>query len=66
MLPVTVKVNPAEPALALEGESEAKVAGRVDGVIVKVSVFDTTPLVITVTFAVPAAAMSEAGIAAVS
>ncbi len=64
MLPFTVNVNPSEPAFALGGESEVNIAGGVEGVIVNVRVFDTTPLVITETFAVPAVARSTAEIVA--
>ncbi len=64
--PFTVKVNPAEPAFALEGESELNVARSADGVTVNVSALETTPLVLTVTFAVPADAISAADIAALN
>jgi hypothetical protein len=66
-VPVTVRVNAAPPAVALEGESE--VAPGFGLLIVKVSPLDVPPPgvgFITVTDAVPAVAMSLAGTEAVS
>ena len=67
LLPVTVSVKAAPPATALLGESVLNdgVGGRAC-VIVKGRALDTTLWFSTVTEAVPAAAMSVAGIWAVS
>src|SRR6267143_5615650 len=67
LLPFTASVNAAPPTLALEGESDASVGTGL--VIVNVwapEVPPSTPGIVTVTWAVPFAAMSEAGIAAVT
>src|SRR5258708_4686510 len=65
LLPFTVSVNAAPPTLALEGESDVSDGAGV--VIVNVWAPDvppSTPGIVTVTWALPAAAISEAGIAA--
>src|SRR5205085_2127532 len=67
LLPFRVRVKAAPPTLALEGESDVSDGAGV--VIVNVwapEVPPSTPGIVTVTWAVPTAAMSEAGIAAVS
>src|SRR5438874_1040926 len=67
LLPFTVSVNAAPPTLALEGESDVSDGAGV--VIVNVWAPDvppSTPGIVTVTWALPAAAISEAGIAAVT
>jgi hypothetical protein len=66
-VPVTVSVNAAPPAGALEGESEVAVGAGL--LMVKVSAFDVPPpgeAFSTVTEAVPAVAMSAAGTVAVN
>src|SRR6266850_3991819 len=67
LLPFTASVNAAPPTLALEGESDVSDGAGV--VIVNVWAPDvppSTPGIVTVTWALPAAAISEAGIAAVT
>src|SRR2546421_117816 len=67
LVPLTVSVDAAPPTPALEGESDASVGTGL--VIVNVwapEVPPSTPGIVTVTWAVPTAAMSEAGIAAVT
>src|SRR5438309_1013735 len=67
LLPFRVRVKAAPPTLALEGESD--VSDGAGAVIVNVwapEVPPSTPGIVTVTWAVPTAAMSEAGIAAVT
>src|SRR5207237_45177 len=67
LLPFRVRVKAAPPTLALEGESDVSDGAGV--VIVNVwapEVPPSTPGIVTVTWAVPTAAMSEAGIAAVT
>lgn len=67
-VPFTVRVKAAPPAVVLDGESDVIV--KFEGpLIVKVWAFDVPPLgagFVTVTLAVPAAAISEARIAAVT
>jgi mRNA-degrading endonuclease toxin of MazEF toxin-antitoxin module len=66
-VPVTVSVNPAPPAVALEGEREAAAGAGL--LMVKVRAFDVPPPgegLTTVTEAVPAVAMSLAGTEAVN
>ena len=69
-VPVTVNVNPAEPAAILVGDSALTVGtGFVAAVIVNVTEFDGPPPgvgFVTVTEGVPALATSDARIAAVS
>lgn len=69
-VPVTVNVNPAEPAAMLVGEIEVTVGTGFDGgVIVNVTVFDWPPPGVgfeTTTVGVPVLATSVARIAAVS
>ena len=70
-VPFTVKVNAAEPALVLEGCSDAKTGTGfvVTLVTVNVSAFEVPPPgvgFVTVTDGVPAAATAVAGTAAVS
>ena len=64
--PLTVSVNAAEPATALEGESKLIVGAALS--IVKEIAFDVPPGAgfVTVTVAVPAVAISAAVIAAVN
>ena len=64
--PLTVSVNAAEPATALEGESELIVGTAL--LIVNETAFDVPPGAgfVTVTVAVPAVAISAAVIAAVN
>ena len=64
--PLTVSVNAAEPATALEGESELIVGTALS--IVKETAFDIPPGAgfVTVTLTVPAVAISAAVIAAVN
>ena len=64
--PLTVSVNAAEPATALEGESDPIVGTALS--IVKETAFDIPPGAgfVTVTVAVPAVAISAAVIAAVN
>src|SRR5882762_5030078 len=67
LLPFRVRVKAAPPTLALEGESDVSEGAGV--VIVNVwapEVPPSTPGIVTVTWAVPTAAMSETGIAAVT
>jgi hypothetical protein len=67
--PFTVSVPPAPPAIVLLGESEVRTGTGFPGAIVNTSAFDVPPPgagLNTVTLAVPAAAMSLAGIAAVT
>ena len=67
LLPFTVSVKAGPPATALGGEREASVGAGACVFVVKVRALDTAPSGFsTVTKAVPAAAMSVAGIAAVS
>jgi hypothetical protein len=69
-VPVTVNVNPAEPAATLVGDSEVTVGTGFDGgVIVNVTELDCPPPGVgfnTLTKGVPVLATSVAGIAAVS
>jgi len=64
--PLTVSVNAAEPATALEGEIELIVGTALS--IVKETAFDVPPAagLVTVTLTVPAVAISAAVIAAVN
>lgn len=66
-VPFTVRVNPAPPAVALVGDIEVSVgAGLVGLLIVKDWTLDVPPPpgLVTITFTVPAAAISAAGIVA--
>src|SRR5262245_14530592 len=64
-VPFTVRVNAGPPAPALFGESDVRVAGAGGLVIVKVRALDAAALgFTTVTWLVPAAVISLAGIAA--
>ena len=65
--PATITVAPAAPAVAPVGEIEVIVGTAGDAAeIVKASMFDTAPVLDASTFTVPAEAMSEGGIMAVS
>jgi hypothetical protein len=67
LLPVTLRGNATVPPVALTGEMDAIVgAGSVEAEIVKGTEFDGTTELVTVIDAVPAAAISEGGMAAVS
>jgi hypothetical protein len=70
LLPVTVRVKADPPAVAELGEMEVRVGdGLVAALMVKVTAEEVPPPGVglkTVALAVPAAAMSDAGIAAVS
>jgi hypothetical protein len=67
LVPVTVKLAAAVPAVALVGEIVVIVGAGSDAAeIVKASVFETAPELDTSTFTVPAEATSEAGMMAVS
>ena len=70
LVPVTVNVNPAEPAATLVGDNEVTVGTGFDGaVIVNVTEFDCPPPGVgfeTTTVGVPVLATSVARIAAVS
>lgn len=66
-LPVTVNVNAADPAVALEGDREETVGGAL--LIVKDAALDVPPPgagFVTVTFGVPAVNISEVAMAAVN
>ena len=66
-VPVTVKVAPAAPAVAVVGEMDAIVGGGSDEAeIAKGSVLESTPELDTRIFTVPTGAMSEAVTVAVS
>jgi hypothetical protein len=58
--PFTVRVSPAPPACAIEGVMVLIVGFKVDDEIVNVELLDTVPFVLTVTVAVPGAAMRPA------
>jgi len=70
LLPVTVMVNAGPPAVAELGEMDVRVGtGLLAGLMVKVWAEDVPPPGVglkTMTLVVPGAAMSEAGMAAVS
>src|SRR4030095_15012844 len=67
LLPLTVSVNAGPPAVALLGDRVVRLGAGVPVLIVKVSALEVPPPgFATVTCAVPAVAMSLAGIAAVS
>ncbi len=69
LLPFTVRVNPAPPAIAVAGPSEEIVGtgfGFTGALIVKDDAGEVLPLANTVTWAVPAFATSAAGMLAVN
>src|SRR5262245_4234515 len=68
-VPLTVRVNAAPPTSAKFGLKDVSVGAGAGGVIEKLRAFEVLPLgpgLTTVTLAVPAAAISVAGIAAVN